>query len=209
MTAATKILGLLTPSERRSGALLLVLMVAGMGLEMLGVGIVLPAIVLMMESDVAATYPMTAPWLARLGSPSQVQLVVGGMIVLVIVYVARGLFLGFLVARQMRFAFGVQSHLSDRLFGVYLRQPYAFHLQRNSAQLIVNLTNEIRLFTFTAMLPSMVLLTEGMVRGTSASLLILEPAATLLMVFIPHRVMGFRPDHPHAYRACGAGASAP
>jgi len=185
MTAATKILGLLTAPERRSGAFLLVLMVIGTGLEMLGVGIVLPAIVVMMESDLAATYPQTAPWLERMGSPTQLQLVVGGMIVLVFVYLVRGLFLGFLVARQMRFAFNVQSHLSDRLFSVYLRQPYAFHLQRNSAQLIVNLTNEIRLFTFTAMLPVMVLLTEGMVLvGIIGLLLVLEPAATLLMVLI-------------------------
>jgi ABC-type multidrug transport system fused ATPase/permease subunit len=184
-TVATIILSLLSASERRSAVVLLVLMVFGMGLEMLGVGIVLPAIALMMENDVAATYPRAAPWLERMGSPTQAQLVVGGMIVLVFIYVVRALFLGFLVARQMRFAFGLQSRLSDRLFGVYLRQPYTFHLQRNSAQLIVNLTNEIRLFTFTAMLPLMVLLTEGMVLvGVVGLLLILEPAATLLLVLI-------------------------
>ena len=183
MRLATKVFGLLTPAERRTGALLLALMIVGMGLEMLGVGVVLPAIVLMVESDVSAKYPMARPWLARLGNPTQVQLVAGGMIVLVIIYLIRGLFLGFLIARQMRFAFRAQAHLSDRLFNVYLRQPYVFHLQRNSAQLIVNLTNEIRLFTFTAMLPLMVLLTEGMVlAGIIGLLLILEPAATLLMV---------------------------
>ena len=183
MSTARKIYGLLTPAERRSGAVLLALMVAGMGLEMLGVGVVLPAIVLMVESDVASAYPAVRPWLARIGNPTQVQLVAGGMIVLVIIYLIRGLFLGFLIARQMHFAFGAQADLSNRLFGVYLRQPYAFHLQRNSAQLIVNLTSEIRLFTFTAMLPLMVLLTEGLVlAGIIALLLILEPAATLLMV---------------------------
>jgi ATP-binding cassette, subfamily B, bacterial PglK len=183
MSTARKIYGLLTPAERRSGAVLLALMVAGMGLEMLGVGVVLPAIVLMVESDVASAYPTVRPWLARIGNPTQVQLVAGGMIVLVVIYLIRGLFLGFLIVRQMRFAFGAQADLSNRLFGVYLRQPYAFHLQRNSAQLIVNLTSEIRLFTFTAMLPLMVLLTEGLVlAGIIALLLILEPAATLLMV---------------------------
>ena len=183
MRLARKVYGMLTPAERRSGAILLALMVVGMGLEMLGVGVVLPAIVLMMESDLSAAYPAAGPWLARIGNPTQAQLVVAGMIVLVIIYLIRGLFLGFLIARQMRFAFSVQAHLADRLFSVYLRQPYAFHLQRNSAQLIVNLTNEIRLFTFTAMLPLMVLLTEGMVlTGIIGLLLLLEPAATLLMV---------------------------
>src|SRR5687768_11678334 len=109
MTAATKIYGLLTPAERRSAAVLVALMLAGMGLEMLGVGVVLPAIVLMVESDISATYPMTRPWLAQLGSPTQVQLVIGGMIVLVLVYLLRGLFVGWLMAQQMRFAFGVQA----------------------------------------------------------------------------------------------------
>ena len=59
----------------------------------------------------------------------------------------KNLFLAFLAWRQTRFAFGVQTQLSQRLFTAYLRQPYTFHLQRNSAQLIRNVIGEVGMFT--------------------------------------------------------------
>ena len=66
---------------------------------------------------------------------------------LVGVYLFKNLFLGFLVWRQTRFAYGVQANLSQRLFATYLRQPYTFHLQRNSASLMRNVTGEVNVFT--------------------------------------------------------------
>ena len=160
-------------------------MIIGMALETVGIGLVIPAIAVMMESDLATAYPSARPWLNALGNPTQVQLVTGGMLVLVAVYLIKGLFLGFLFWRQTKFAFGVQAELSQRLFTTYLRQPYTFHLQRNSAQLILNVIDQVSQFTFSAMLPSMALLTEGLVLvGVASLLLVVEPTGTLIVVVL-------------------------
>ena len=184
-STAGKIWGLLTSAERRSVLVLLGLMFIGMVLETLGVGLVIPAIALLTQSDFARDYPALQPAIQALGNPSQQTLVISGMLVLVGVYLIKALFLALLAWRQTRFAFGLQAQVSQRLFMVYLRQPYTFHLQRNSAQLIRNATIDLNSFTFNTMLPGMVLLTEALVLlGLGTLLLVVEPLGALIVVSV-------------------------
>lgn len=178
-----KIWQLLTPDERLHATSLLCLMVIGMLLETLGVGLVTPAIALLTQKDLAVSYPVLAPVLESIGNPTQKVLVTAGMLALVVVYLVKSMFLAYLALRQNKFAFGVQSHLSQRLYQIYIRQPYAFHLQRNSAQLIRNVVTEVNLFTFSVMLPAMVLLTECLVLiGLCVLLLAFEPLGSAIVL---------------------------
>jgi ABC-type multidrug transport system fused ATPase/permease subunit len=180
----SKIRRLLTPAERRGALVLLGLMLIGMTLETLCTFLVIPTIALMMQQDLAATYPQFQPLLAALGNPSQAELILKVMLGLVAVYLLKNLFLAFLAWRQTRFAFGVQAQLSQRLFTTYLRQPYTFHLQRNSAQLIRNVTGETGGFT-EAIVSGLSITTELLVLlGISTLLLAVEPVGTLIAVLI-------------------------
>ena len=185
LSTAHKIWGLLTHAERRSAIVLLCLMLTGMVLETLGVSLVIPAIALLTQNDFAHHYPALQTILQVLGNPSQQGLVIGGMLALVGIYFVKTLFLALLAWRQTRFAFGVQAQLSQRMFALYLGQPYTFHLQRNSAQLIRNAINEVSLFTFNGILPGMLLLTEAFVLiGLCFLLLIVEPVGALIIVSV-------------------------
>jgi ABC-type multidrug transport system fused ATPase/permease subunit len=185
MSTARKIWGLLTSAERRRAVVLLGLMFIGMVLETLGVGLVIPALALLTQRDIVSNYPVLQPALQALGNPSRQSLVVGGILVLVGVYLIKAVFLALLAWLQARFAFGVQVQLSQRLFTTYLRQPYTFHLQRNSAQLIRNVLSEVSLFTFNVMIPGMLLLTEGLVLlGLCSLLLVVEPLGALIVVSV-------------------------
>jgi ATP-binding cassette, subfamily B, bacterial PglK len=165
--------------------MLLILMLIGMALETLGVGLVIPALALLTQSDIAHTYPVLTPILHALGNPSQQKLVIGGMLMLVSVYLIKTLFLAFLAYRQTRFAYGVQAQLSQRLYAVYLCQPYTFHLQRNSAQLIRNVTGEVSMFTNSAIMPGLMLLTEVLVLiGLCTLLVVVEPLGALIVVTV-------------------------
>ena len=182
-STARKIWALLSASERRAALGVLGLMCVGMVLETLGVGLVVPALALFTQTDIAAHYPVLRPLLDALGNPTQRALVVGAMTVLVAVYSVKVAFLAYLAWRQSAFAFEVQASLSSRLFTSYLRQPYTFHLQRNSSELIRNVINEISMFTFNGMLPAMLLGTESLVLvSLFALLLLVEPAGALIVV---------------------------
>jgi ABC-type multidrug transport system fused ATPase/permease subunit len=181
LSSTQKIWGLLTSAKRRNAMVMLSLMIIGMLLETLGVGLVIPALGLLTQSDLAHSYPSLQPALQTLGNPSQKTLVIGSMLLLVGVYLIKALFLAFLAWQQTRFSFGVQIQLSQRLFTVYLRQPYTFHLQRNSAQLLRNVTGEVNAFV-RAITSIQTILTECLaLLGISTLLLLVEPLGALIV----------------------------
>jgi ATP-binding cassette, subfamily B, bacterial PglK len=128
MSTMGRIYRMLTPDQRRSAVILFGMLLIGMGLETLGIGLVIPLLGLLASRDITANYPVLVPLLGALGDPSREQLIVWAMLALVALYGIKTLFLGFLAWQQSRFAFGVQASISQRLFNGYLRQPWAFHL---------------------------------------------------------------------------------
>jgi ABC-type multidrug transport system fused ATPase/permease subunit len=160
------------------------LMLVGMTLETLSTGMVIPAIALLMQQDISSAYPQLRPLFAALGDPSPTDLILKVMLGLVGVYVVKNLFLAFLAWRQTRFAYGVQAQLSQRLFTIYLRQPYTFHLQRNSAQLVRNVLSETSMLA-EAILSALNMATEFLVfLGITVLLLTVEPLGTLTAVAV-------------------------
>lgn len=183
MTTFKKIRQLLTREQRRSALALAGLMMVGMVLETFGVGLVIPVLGLLTADDVAASYPLVGKLFAAAGLHSREQMVAAAVLALAGIYAIKTLFLGVLAWRQSSFAYATQASLSQRLFAGYLMQPWAFHLQRNSAQLIRNATVEINQFTTNSLQPVLLLLTETLVViGISALLLMVEPIGALVVV---------------------------
>jgi ABC-type multidrug transport system fused ATPase/permease subunit len=180
-----KIWNVLTPRERRWAGVEFVLSLIGMFLETLGIGMVIPTVMLLTLDDPAARYPVLRPVLEFFGNPSQEQLVVGGMVTLGLVYMIKSVYLGFLVWSQNRFATTVRVRLSEQLFTAYLRQPYAFHLQRNSAYLIRNALAETAQLVQGGLRAVMTLTSEfALLIGVGALLLIVEPLGALAVVAV-------------------------
>jgi ABC-type multidrug transport system fused ATPase/permease subunit len=182
-STAHKLWAILNPAQQHGAVILLGLSIVGMLMETLGVGLVIPALAVMTQPDIATHYPRIAPVLVALGNPSQARLVVIGMLTLVAVYAIKALFLGALAWWQMRFVYGVQAELSERLFTNYLRQPYSFHLQRNSAQLIRNAVTETNLLAQTVLVATLSVLAESLVAiGIVALMLVVEPVGTVVVI---------------------------
>lgn len=182
-STALKIWGLLTTQERRTAILLLGLMFVAMALETLGIGLIIPALALLTQADSIYTNPDMQPYLKAVGYPSKQALVTGAMLVLITVYLVKTIFLGLLALLQTRFAFNVQVRLSQRMFTIYLRQPYTFHLQHNSATLMRNVSGEVGTFTGNGLRMGMILISESMVLlGLCGLLLTIEPIGALVVV---------------------------
>ncbi len=180
-----KALSVLTDSQRKTTIILLGLILTGTLMEMLGLGLVIPVMALLLQEDVVSRHPQIQPLLNLLGNPDQTQLIIIAMLTLVGVYLSKNIYLGFLGWRQLCFAFDIQADLSQRLFTIYLHQPYTFHLQRNSAHLISNITGEVSHFTSGSIIPVLQLITEGLVLlGIASLLLIVEPVSALIVVFV-------------------------
>ena len=159
-------------------------MIVGMVLETVGVALVIPAVAFMSQGDPLVRFPALAPLIAAFGNPSHTQLMVGTMIFLVAAFAIKTAFLSYLVWRQARYASEIQIELSHRLFAAYMRQPYTFHLQRNSAELNRNVSSEVSLFA-SSIASAMVILTELLVvLGIVALLLTVQPAGALMVLLV-------------------------
>lgn len=173
---------LLQRDERRAALMLFGLMIIGSLFEALGVGLMIPALGILANPPAAARY--FPDWLTtRVSDPS--ELIGIGLALLVAVYVAKNAFLAFLSWRVNKFTFDVIAGLSERLFGNYLRQPYLFHLQRNSAELIRNTVTDVDVFTSSVLRPGMLVLAELL---TAVALLVLvftaEPVGALIVAVV-------------------------
>jgi ABC-type multidrug transport system fused ATPase/permease subunit len=181
----SKIYNLLTAGKRRNAVMLLGFIVVGTMFEVLGIGLLLPVIVLLVDDNLAVSYPVITPLLDTIGNPdheTQIQII---MIVLLVVYFAKNMYLAFLAWWQARFSTGLRVEFSQSLFSLYLRQPYTFHLQRNSAQLIRNITVEVGQFIAYAIKPMLMLIAEVLVLlSIIALLLLVEPIGSLIVLLV-------------------------
>ena len=170
---------LLTSAERRALIGIVFLIFVGMVLETLSLGIVVPVVAILTQDNYETKYK----WLSdALGSPKREDLIVYVMLAMVALYVVRSIFLLWSSWVQKGFSAALSGRLSQRLFTIYLRQPYMFHLQHNSATLMRNSRNANMVVTG-AIDPTLVLLTDGLVAVSLFTLLVvIEPVGTLITI---------------------------
>jgi ABC-type multidrug transport system fused ATPase/permease subunit len=160
----------------------LLLVLTSTGLEMLGIGLVVPVLQVLLLDD-----PLVAmPWLpVSFGGVSREQLVVIAMTLLSGVYIAKNLF-GFAATYvQLRIQLSISNRLVQRLFETYIRQPYEFHLQHSSALLVRNVQEYSTAVITYGINPTISLvsdLTLGV--GVLALLLVAEPLGTVILLIV-------------------------
>lgn len=140
VTTLRKIWSLLDPPQRWAVATLLSTMLIGMLFEMLGLGLVAPALAILSDGNVLQS-PAVARWLVWLGSPSRTTALIVGLALILSLYLLKTVVLLLISWRQHLFVTDLNADLSQRLFATYLAQPWPFHLQRNSARLMRGLDN--------------------------------------------------------------------
>jgi ABC-type multidrug transport system fused ATPase/permease subunit len=206
-STVVKLFGLLTPPQQRAAYRLIGLMVIGMIFEMLGVGLVVPALALLTQPELLARWDWARDVFPAWAAADPATITVAGLLFLGLVYALKTAFLAWMTSRQMAFVYGVQADLSERLFVGYLNKPYTFHLQHNSSELIRNVVNVTNELTLTGMVAVLILVTECLVvGGVTLLLLAWEPAGTAVAALILG-VMGLVLNHLTRARIRRAGAA--
>ena len=172
---------LFTNSDRVAFIRIVVMVIVGMFLETISLGIVVPIIGILTQDDYQQKYPFIVE---IFGNLSREELISAVMVAMVLIYVVRSLFLFWSLWIQKGFSASVSGRLSQSLFSIYLRQPYMFHLQRNSSTLMRNAKNATSVVTC-GVDPFLVLLTDGLVAIAMFALLIaVEPVGTLAVLLV-------------------------
>ena len=153
-----------------------------MCLETLSVGMVIPAVGILLQPDYLAQFAWLDCILPSQGYPNREQVVIIGLVLLAGIFTIKNIFLFFQVLYQGTFVYSAQREVAANLFQHYLSKPYSFHLQTNSSILIRNLTIEINAYCQYVLMPILNLTSEVLVVIALLVMLILvEPVATLCL----------------------------
>lgn len=157
------------------------LLLIGSCLEMLGVGFVVPFISFISKPELIQQQPILNGIYGVLGNPSPNQFLVILCLIYLIIYIVKNSYLTGMYYIQYRFIFNKQIKVSHQLFQSYLGAPYHFHLQKNSAILIRNLTQEINQLFMQLLIPLVMFITElTVVTGLVVLLVTLQPLPSLV-----------------------------
>ena len=160
MKRIAQLLELFTKKERYQLLALSIMMLFGSALEVASISLILP-FVQILENPVLAFSQSRLNFLSPLvprNEPLAITLVVG--LFLAAFYFLKSVYgLGqwFLF---YRFIYRISAFVSRELFSVYLRQPYAFHLNRHSSELIRNTTTQVAIVCMSVVFPLMSMITE-------------------------------------------------
>ena len=172
---------ILTRKERRKLIQIFALMLFGTLLETFSLGLVVPVVGLLTKPDYLKSHPRIDE---LLGFPSQTQFVVGAMLLLVFVYVVKSIFLIGSLWVQYGYSTSVTKRIGRTLFENYLKQPFTFHLQRNSATLIRNSQNSSSVMSGTID-PILSIAADALVTsGMMLLLLVIEPKGTVVTILV-------------------------
>lgn len=184
VTFLKQIWSLLEKKEKFFFFFLLVLMSTGAYLELMGIGLVLP-IIAALTNPVLLQDNKLLNLIYRIVAPSSNKQFMLVMCLLVSgLFFIKTVFFLFLTKLQAGFSNRISKKMEERLFAAYVKAPYLYHLNKNSAEIFSNL-NQMK-SSFPAFFTSIMLLITEFICITFIfiSLFIFTPGATLAVLFV-------------------------
>jgi ATP-binding cassette subfamily C protein len=157
--------------------------VIGGTLEVCGVGLVFPYVVVLQHPEKITATPYLREAYSALGFASYKTFGVFLSIGMLVLFAVKGSFAVLLNRLQMRFVYSKQLDLGQKLLSGYLYQPYSFFLSTNTSTLIGNLTTSLNQLCGGVIQAALALATEIVIAaGLVGFLLWLSPVFALLAV---------------------------
>jgi len=174
-----KINFLLTKRQRKGLVLLSFLLFFGMILEVFGLGILVPALNVIIDPQALETNSLISNIKDFFPQLSDNDFAFNFLILIVLVYFFKSLFLVFLVFKQNRFLTNYTAYITNELFSSYLSQPYSFHLKKNTSELVKNIQIEISGFSAFLLALITIFIEGGFVLSILCTLIYIEPFGAL------------------------------
>lgn len=134
---------LLDGKQKRTMVLLVIMMIVGAGLQVAGVGMIVPVVSMVMDADAIAGDGMVHDLYVLLGVESAKTFTVIIMSALVGIFIIKNLFLYFQQKFMFSFVYTNQFRTSERMMKNYLRRGYEFYLNADTAVVQRSITSDV------------------------------------------------------------------
>ena len=126
---------LLDKRTKRNLVVLFFMIIVGSMLELLGVTIVLPVVDLAMETEDIHNNKVAAFIMDYTGVVKKEEVLLWLIISVIVIYVVKNIYVCYMYSRQFKFAASIKRDMATRMMAAYLKQPYSFFLNHNTAEL--------------------------------------------------------------------------
>ena len=109
-----------------------ILLFIGMLFEMASIGIIIPMLTILLDSNFVSNNPELFTIFRDIGLNSHNQIIAFLLYLMLTIYLLKTIFMTYLSWKQAFFSAEISSSTSAKIYSIYLNQKYSFHLSRNS-----------------------------------------------------------------------------
>lgn len=181
-----KLIEIIPAKDKFKLFVLFCMMVLAGFLEALSIGIIAGFVAVVANPNILFEIEILSPLFEFLGVESSRDVLVFGSIFLIFVFLLKNAYLVFYKYVKARFIYHRYQSISNQLFKIYMQVPYSFHLRRNSADLVRNVTHETQSLASNIMMPVLQIATEIVMSLIIVTVLfVVEPVVTLFaLIFL-------------------------
>ena len=179
-----KILFLLPKGDKFKIALLFFLMFIAALLEVAGIGMIPAFVSIVASPDRVLEMEMLQPLFGFLGIDDANSLLIYGSIALVGIFILKGSYITAYNYVEAKFLFNRRYSIGERLMTAYMQAPYTFHLNKNSAELLRNITGEVSLIVNVVMDFLKISKESLMTVAILTLLFVTEPLITIIVIVL-------------------------
>ena len=151
-------------------------------IETAGIGIIIPILNLLTQDNFHLKINNLIP-IIDFAKYTNKELIIYFIVSMLIIFTLRGLFLSLVSYLQCNYLANIKSDTSDKVFKIYLKKIFPFHLENNSAKLIRNINDIIGYTVFVR--NSLFLLIEIITFiGIGLLMLLYDPLVSILSISI-------------------------
>jgi ATP-binding cassette, subfamily B, bacterial PglK len=188
MTSIRKLLDLLTREERKRAMALVAMILVMAILDAIGVASIMPFVTLLANPEVIESNALLQRLYAAFGYTDPQRFLFALGVVMLAILLLSIVFKSIVTHAQLRFIYVREHSIGRRLVEGYLHQPYAWFLNRNSADLGKVILSEVAQVINNAMMPIMLVITQGTL---AFALLVLLVVVNPLVAIVVGAVLGF------------------
>lgn len=183
---------LLDKKQKRTMTGLVFLMVVGAALQTAGVGIVVPVMSTILDSNAIEENEILNSFYLLLGGGSKERFMIWIMLTMIMIFIVKNIFLFIQQKLMLNFIYTNQFRTSERMMRNYLRRGYEFYLNADTAVVQRSITSDVNNM-YALILALLQLLSDGIVsvfvvsfcfiqNGTMTVLIALVLIALLLLI---------------------------
>ncbi len=181
MNLFKRVIRILTPRQRHLMVVLFFMMLVGAALETIGTGMILPLVTGATNPDAVLGNKYLRAIYSFFGMTSVEEFLQTIVLMLIVVYIAKNIYLYVMYYAQYRYVFNGQYNTSRSLFKEYVNRPYEFYLNASTPIVIRNIVSDVN-GSYALVLTFLQLFTELIVFVSLFILsLVTSPVMTLLM----------------------------